>query len=140
MQAYLLDTNVLSETVRARPDPGVIQWLEGLAPQQLHVSVLTLGEIRKGALLASDPARSRKLLRWLDTELRDWFEDRVLGIDEAVSARWADLLARAGRPVPAIDSLLAATAAQHGLVMATRNVRDFEALPVGVFSPWVESA
>lgn len=136
MQAYLLDTNVLSETVRSRPDPGVVQWLEGLAPQQLHVSVLTLGEIRKGALLASDPVRRRKLLRWLDTELSAWFEDRVLGIDEAVSAHWAELLARAGRPVPAIDSLLAATAARHGLVVSTRNVRDFEGLGVEVWSPW----
>lgn len=136
MQAYLLDTNVLSETVRARPDAGVIRWLEGLAPQQLHVSVLTLGEIRKGALLAGDPVRSRKLLRWLDTELSAWFEDRVLGIDEAVSTHWAELLARAGRPVPAIDSLLAATAVRHGLVVATRNVRDFEGLGVEVWSPW----
>jgi predicted nucleic acid-binding protein len=60
----------------------------------------------------------------------------VLGIDETVSAHWAELLARAGRPVPAIDSLLAATAARHGLVMATRNVRDFDALGVEVMSPW----
>lgn len=140
MQGYLLDTNVLSETARARPAPQVLAWLNSLAPQQLHVSVLTLGEIRKGALRVDDPRRRDQLLHWLGVDLSGWFEDRVLSVDAGVAMRWAELLARAVRPLPAIDSLLAATAAHHGLVMATRNVRDFEPTGVGLLSPWEAEA
>lgn len=136
LTGYLLDTNVISETVRAVPDPRVMQWLDRLAPEQLHVSVLSLGEIRKGALAVADKRRRDKLLAWLHHKLPEWFEDRVLPVDAGVSERWADLMAKAGTPLPAIDSLLAATAAHAGLVVATRNVRDFERLDVKVFNPW----
>lgn len=136
LTGYLLDTNVISETVRAAPDPKVMRWLDSLEPEQLYVSVLSLGEIRKGALAVADKRRRDKLLAWLHNKLPEWFENRVLPVDAGVSERWADLLAKAGTPLPAIDSLLAATAAHAGLVVATRNVRDFERLDVKVFNPW----
>jgi hypothetical protein len=136
LTGYLLDTNVISETVRIAPAPQVMRWLDGMAPEQLHVSVLSLGEIRKGALMVADKRRRDKLLAWLHNKLPEWFENRVLPVDAGVSERWADLMAKAGTPVPAIDSLLAATAAHAGLVVATRNVRDFERLGVKVFNPW----
>lgn len=133
---YLLDTNVISETVRREPDAAVMRWLDSLAPEQLHVSVLSLGEIRKGALAVADKRRRDKLLAWLHNKLPEWFEHRVLPVDAAVCERWADLMVKAGSPVAAIDSLLAATAAQAGLVLATRNGRDFSRLNVPLFNPW----
>jgi toxin FitB len=135
-QAYLIDTNVISETVRAVPAPQVMQWLASLQPEQIFVSVLSLGEIRKGALAVADKRRRTKLLDWLHNTLPAWFDNRVLPIDAAVCERWAELMAKAATPVPAIDSLLAATASHAGLVMATRNVRDFARLDVKVFNPW----
>jgi predicted nucleic acid-binding protein len=97
---------------------------------------LTLGEIRKGIEAARDAARRRALLDWLETELPTFFTGRILPIDRAVADRWGRLLAAAGRPLPAIDSLLAATALEHDLVLVTRNVKDFAGLPVEVFNPW----
>lgn len=136
LQGYLLDTNVISETVRKIPAPAVMGWLDGLEPEQLYVSVLSLGEIRKGALAVADKRRREKLLAWLHDTLPEWFENRVLPIDAGVCERWADLLVAAGKPLPAIDSLLAATAAHAGLVVATRNVRDFSRMDIKVYDPW----
>ena len=136
LAGYLLDTNVISETVRARPDANVMRWLDSLQPEQLHVSVLSLGEIRQGALMVADAALRIKLLDWLENDLAQWFESRVLPQDEAVAAQWAALMAEATQPLPAIDSLLAATAACADLVVATRNVRDFDRMRVSVLNPW----
>lgn len=133
---YLLDTNVISETVRVAPSPEVMRWLDSLEPEQLHVSVLTLGEIRKGALAAADRRRREKLLAWLHDTLPAWFESRILPIDTGVCNCWADLLVKAATPLPAIDSLLAATAVQAGLLVATRNVRDFSRIDVKTYNPW----
>jgi predicted nucleic acid-binding protein len=133
---YLRDTNVISEAVRHEPDASIMCWLDSLEPEQLHVSVLSLGEIRKGALAVTDKRRRDKLLAWLHNKLPEWFEDSVLPVDAAVCERWADVIAKAGTPVRAIDSLLAATAVQAGLVVATRNGRDFSRLDVQVFNPW----
>lgn len=134
---YLLDTNVISETVRARPDDNVMRWLDGLPPEQLFVSVLSLGEIRKGALLVQDTGRRSRLLEWLENDLAQWFDNRVLPVDAQVAALWAALLAEANNPLPAIDSLLAATAKAANLTLVTRNVRDFERMQVNVLNPWV---
>jgi toxin FitB len=135
-RGFLLDTNVISETIRKLPEPAVMDWLDGVDAHQLHVSVLTLGELRKGVLLLADARRRERLSKWMETALPAWFDDRVLPIDAAVAARWAALLAGAGRPLPAIDSLLAATALHHDLVLVTRNLRDFSFAGLGVHSPW----
>ena len=136
LTGYLLDTNVISETVRAAPAPAVMRWLDSLEPEQLHVSVLSLGEIRKGALTVADKRRRDKLLAWLHDKLPEWFEDRVLPVDAGVCERWADLLAAARSPLAAVDSLIAATAVHANLVVATRNVKDFARMEVNVFDPW----
>ena len=95
-----------------------------------------LGEIRKGFEGISDEARRQSLIDWLETDLPTFFTGRILPVDSAVADHWGRLAAAAGRPLPAIDSLLAATALRHGLVLVTRNVKDFAGLPVQIFNPW----
>ncbi len=134
--SYLLDTNALSELRRKLPDPGVVGWFSQRPPATLYLSVLTLGEIRKGIEGVSDEMRRQTLLDWLETDLPTYFTGRILSIDGPVADRWGRLVAAAGRPLPAIDSLLAATALSHDLVLVTRNVKDFAGLPVQLFNPW----
>lgn len=134
--SYLLDTNVLSELRRRAPDPAVAAWVVARPASTLHLSVLTLGELRKGAETAADTTRRLALLDWLATELPAFFAGRVLPVDAQVADRWGRMLAAAGRPLPAIDSLIAATAAVHGLTVVTRNTRDFAALGVPLIDPW----
>lgn len=134
--SYLLDTNVLSELVRARPEPAVLSWFDSVPDDGLYISVLTIGEIRKGVELVADAGRKEKLRVWLEHTLPDWFEDRVLPVDEAVAGQWGRMLAEVNRPVPAIDSLLAATALQHDLRMVTRNAQDFGFPGLEVINPW----
>ncbi|HSB04577.1 MAG TPA: type II toxin-antitoxin system VapC family toxin [Thermodesulfobacteriota bacterium] len=134
--SYLLDTNILSETVRRNPNKAVITWLDQLPGEALYVSVLTLGEIRKGIEMLADRKRREKLRLWLEHELPEWFEGRVLTVDLAVADRWGRLLAEVGRPVPAIDSLLAATALHHELRLVTWNSDDFEYPGLEVINPF----
>ncbi len=134
--SYLLDTNILSETVRRSPNKPVITWLDQLPGEALYVSVLTLGEIRKGIEALADRRRREKLRLWLEHELPAWFEGRVLSVDLAVADRWGRLLAEMGRPVPTIDSLLAATALHHELRFVTRNSGDFEYPGLVVINPF----
>lgn len=135
---YLLDTNVLSELRRRVPDPKVVEWVERRPATTLHLSVLTLGELRKGIEALPPGERRRGLSDWLEVELTGFFAGRVLPIDVAVADRWGRLVAEAARPVPAIDSLLAATALTHGLVLVTRNVRDFGFSGLEVVDPWLD--
>lgn len=134
--SYLLDTNIVSETVRRNPNKAVIAWLDQLPGEALYVSVLTLGEIRKGIEALTDTKRREKLRLWLEHELPSWFEGRVLPVDLAVADRWGRLLAEMGRPVPTIDSLLAATALYHELRLVTRNSGDFDYPGLEVINPF----
>ena len=134
--SYLVDTNVLSELRRMAPNKAVQGWFAARPASTLFLSVLTLGEIRKGVEAVADAQRRMRLNDWLAADLPAFFTGRILGIDTAVADRWGRMVATAGRPLPAIDSLLAATAAQHGLVLVTRNVRDFAGLPVQLLDPW----
>ncbi len=134
--SYLLDTNIVSETVRRNPNRAVIAWLDPLPAEALFVSVLTLGEIRKGIEALPDKRRREKLRLWLEHELPAWFEGRVLPVDLAVADRWGRLLAEAGRPIPSIDSLLAATALHHELRLVTRNAGDFDYPGLQVINPF----
>jgi predicted nucleic acid-binding protein len=135
--SYLLDTNILSETIRKNPNRSVITWLDQLPGEALFISVLTLGEIRRGIEALSDKRRRETLRLWLEHDLPEWFEGRVLPVDLAVADRWGRLLAEAGRPVPTIDSLLAATALHHALRLVTRNERDFDYHGLEVINPFV---
>lgn len=137
--SYLIDTNVVSELRRKAPDNGVVAWFANRPAATLHLSVLTLGEIQKGIASVTDATRRQTLLDWLEIDLRTFFSGRILPVDAAVALRWGHLQGKAGRPLPAIDSLLAATALEHDLILVTRNVKDFADLPVQVFNPWASS-
>lgn len=134
--SYLLDTNIVSETIRRNPNKTLISWLDQIPGEALFVSVLTLGEIRKGVETLADKKRREKLRLWLEHELPTWFEDRVLPVDLAVADRWGRLLAEVGRLVPTIDSLLAATALHHELRLVTRNAKDFDYPGLDVINPF----
>jgi toxin FitB len=137
--SYLLDTNVLSELRRKTPNAGVVAWFAQRPASTLFLSVLTLGELRKGIDSMATADRRLALLDWLEADLPNFFTGRILLIDAAVADRWGRLLAVVRRPVPAIDSLLAATAAHHGLSMVTRNVRDFAYFGLDVINPWTNA-
>ncbi|QTD44971.1 type II toxin-antitoxin system VapC family toxin [Ottowia testudinis] len=133
---YLIDTNVLSELRKKQPDANVVAWMKERPRQSLFLSVLTLGEIRKGVEQLPDSARKLSLLDWLTVELPNYFVGRLLPVDADVADQWGHLSAKAGRPLPAVDALLAATALQHRLTLVTRNTRDFEGLGVDLLNPW----
>jgi predicted nucleic acid-binding protein len=135
--SYLLDTNIVSEIARPKPSAEVLEWLDAMPPTALHMSVLSIGEIRKG-VERLDPGRMKERLRlWLEQVLLAWLEDRILPVDHSVTDRWGRLLAAAGRPLAAIDSLIAATALTHSLRLVTRNTKDFADAPgIEIVNPW----
>lgn len=134
--SYLIDTNVLSELRRRDPDANVVRWLADRPSTTLYLSVLTMGELRRGVEALPEGNRKSRLLDWLETELASYFAGRILPVDAAVADRWGRLVAQADRPLPAIDSLLAATALAHGLTLVTRNLRDFQHPGLSVLNPW----
>ena len=139
MSGYLLDTNCVSEAVRLRPEPRVMSWLESTDEALLHLSVLTLGEIRKGVASLPQSRRRTSLESWLDSELRARFSSRILPVDLAIADRWGLLAATAknkGRALSTIDGLLAATAIHHNLTIVSRNDGDFAGMQVQVLNPW----
>lgn len=133
--SFLLDTDVLSEPRRPRPDRRVVTWLREQDPVQVFLSVLTLGEIATGAERRArrDPVAARSLSAWLSAARMD-YADRLLPVTADIAETWGRLAGR--RPVSVIDGLLAATALVHRLTLATRNVRDFEGLGVPLLDPW----
>lgn len=137
--SYLIDTNILSELRRKAPNAGVVAWFSKRPASSLYLSVLTLGELRKGVEGVADTERRMALLDWLEADLPNFFMGRILAVDTHVADRWGRIVAQAGRPLPAIDSLLAATAAHHDLSMVTRNVKDFANLGLNVINPWSET-
>ena len=140
MSGFLIDTNVLSEYNRpGGPDAGVKRWLETTDRQSQYVSVITLAEIQKGIELLAAGKRRIQLEQWLKQDLEAWFLGRILPVDREVAGRWASLVAqgaRAGRPLPTVDSLIAATALAYNLTLVTRNTRDFEGIDATLVNPW----
>jgi toxin FitB len=132
---FLLDTNVLSETRKRQTDEGVISFLSSAEPSALYLSVLSLGELRKGVALKkrSDPDAAKKIGAWVDG-LELTFADRILGIDMATAKLWGELSAQ--RPRPVIDTLLAATAIVHGLTFVTRNTGYVQDIRLKLLNPW----
>ena len=139
MNGFLLDINVISELIRPRPDPRVPAWVNSTDEELLFLSVLTLGEIRKGIVSVPDKIRKTRLETWTNRVLIPNFEGRILPVDQAIAERWGELtgaLALNGMPVPVIDGLLAATALQHNLTVVTRNTRHVRATGAAVLDPW----
>ena len=125
----------MSETRKRRPDPNVVEWLQAVDQAELHISVLTIGELTRGVAQhrRRDPQAAASLEHWL-RGIEDMFSDRVVPIDTAVATAWGHL--GAIRPLPVIDSLIAATALAHGHRVVTRNVEDFAPTGVVVVNPW----
>lgn len=134
--SYLIDTNVLSELRRREPDIRVQHWFADRSNNSLYLSVLTLGELRKGIAKMPASPRQEALLSWLEAELPRFFFGRILPVDALVADTWGQITAQTSRPLPAIDSLLAATAMTHRLTLVTRNVRDFQWPGLSVVNPW----
>jgi predicted nucleic acid-binding protein len=135
---YLLDTNVLSETRKRQPSPGVTEWISATPPDRLHVSVLTLGEIEQGIARIrgrGDQRQASAVERWL-RDVAAGFADRVLPVTLPVAAAWGRQQYR--QPLPVIDALIAATARVHGMTVVTRNVKDFELAGVEALNPFTE--
>jgi len=140
MSGFLLDTNCISEALRVKPDPNVGNWMQVVDQALLYLSVLTLGEIRKGLAQLAQGKRRAQLETWLEIELQARFAGRILPIDAATADRWGLLAAEAkrmGKPLSIVDGLLAATALHHNLTMVTRNVSDFKGFSIPVLNPWV---
>jgi toxin FitB len=135
----IFDTNVLSELVAARPDPNVVRWVEGLDPDQVYISVIAVGELKKGIEKLPGSRRKDLLDAWLREDLLVRFAGHILDIDTDTMLTWGELNARleaAGRPISAVDALLAATALQHRCTLATRNTAHFENAGVLLKNPW----
>lgn len=136
---YLLDTSVISELVAKHPNKRVVQWLDGVDPASVYLSVITIGELRKGIEKLPNSSRKDKLLNWLVNELLIRFEDRILALDVDVMMTWGELmgrLERSGRPLSAIDSLIAALALARSCCLVTRNEADFKDTGLTVINPW----
>ena len=135
----MLDTNVISEPSKPRPDEKVVAWLATTDEDRLHLSVGTLAELRFGLDRLPNAKRKRALAVWLANDLLARFERRILGVDIELGMIWGSVIARRerdGRPIEVIDALLAATAMQHRLTLVTRNTADFGKLPLTLLNPW----
>jgi len=137
--SFLLDTNVLSEGGKPRPEPRVMDWLASMDEEQLFLSVVSLAELRHGIERLDAGRRKAALDIWLTDQLPARFGERLLPVDEGTADQWGRIVASTqaqARPIGAMDAFLAATAAQHQLTLVTRNVADFEAAGVRLFNPW----
>jgi predicted nucleic acid-binding protein len=137
--SYLLDTCVISELASKRPELKVTRWIDSVEPESVYLSTVTVGEIRKGIEKARDPKRREALDAWLRDELLVRFQNRMVVLDVGVLLEWGALTGRLesrGIPMPAMDSLVAAAALHHHLVLVTRNEADFLNAGVELLNPW----
>lgn len=135
--SYLLDTNVISELVKHKPNERVVKWIDDINSEKLYLSVISIGEIRKGVAGIQEPRRQEKISQWLESELPDYFEERILNIDLKVADMWGQLQSKnKAYTLPAIDGLIAATAQVHNLTLVTRNTKDFNNVSIKIINPW----
>jgi predicted nucleic acid-binding protein len=136
---FLLDTNIPSELTRARPELRVVDWVDAQDNVSLHLSAISVGELRRGFTLLPQGRRRIQLEQWFQQYLLPLFADRVLSVTKSVGNRWGILGGECqlrGTPLNTADGLVAATALEHDLTVVTRNVKDFDQLGVTVFNPW----
>jgi len=136
---YLFEPCVISELVSKQPSVRVVEWVDSLDPDDVYLSVLTIGEIIKGIEKLPNSRRKTELQTWLKEDLLVRFRGKIIPVDTDVIMEWGILSAQVesvGKPMPAIDSLIAATAKANQLTLITRNVRDFEATGMKVLNPW----
>lgn len=136
---YILDTNVVSELVSRSANPKVLEWIGGIDQDSAFLSVITVGELKKGIEKLESSKRKKTLLSWLEEDLLVRFSQRILELDLSVMLVWGGLVARLekeGKPLPAIDSLLAATTLNTGFTLVTRNTKHFKHTKIAVLDPW----
>jgi predicted nucleic acid-binding protein len=133
---YLIDTNVISELAKPEPNPRVVEWFSKVANSSLFISVLTIGEIRNGIESLAPGKKKTKLLLWLEQDLLTWFGHNILPVSLEVAECWGFINARIKKYLPAIDTLIAATAVTHDLRVVTRNETDFYLPDVEVINPF----
>ncbi|MGA8172950.1 MAG: type II toxin-antitoxin system VapC family toxin [Methylocystis sp.] len=137
--SYLLDTNVLSEFQKPRPDEGALDRLRRLEEDELYISVVSIGEIRRGVALLAPGRRKSTLEHWLSFELLPRFEERTLDVTPHIAQAWGETMAEAKRlgvAISTLDAYLAATAQVHSLTLVTRNTKDFKAFNQKLLDPW----
>jgi toxin FitB len=140
---YLLDTCVISEIIKPQPDENILSWVQEKNEDSLYLSVLTFGEIEKGIEKALDSARKRKLQLWVEQDLKQRFENRIIPIDLEISARWGVIQGQAelvGKSMPVIDGLIAVSGLVHNCIVVTRNIADMEQSAVELLNPWSKRA
>jgi predicted nucleic acid-binding protein len=138
---FLLDTNLVSEWTKPRPNPGVVSWLADADEDRVFISVVTIAELRHGVERLAIGRRRKRLNEWIEGELLFRFDERILPIDAATADAWGRIVAHReglGRPIGTMDAFIAATAQVHKLTLATRNQTDFEASVAAVVHPWSE--
>jgi toxin FitB len=143
VKGFLLDTNIPSELTYPQPAPQVERCLERVNDEQLYFSVISMAEIWKGIAKLPDGKKRTQLQEWLASTLRPWFAGRILPVTEPIAermGRWAGEGEAKGRIVKMADGLIAATALEHDLTLATRNVKDFGGFGVPLFNPWEDSS
>jgi len=136
---YLLDTCVISELVAKQPNSNVLEWIDSVDSDGVYLSVITIGEITKGIEKLPTSKRKQDLSDWLENELLIRFQENLIELDVNILTQWGKLnahLETKGKTMPAIDSLIAASALERGLILVTRNVSDFEGTGVEILNPW----
>jgi predicted nucleic acid-binding protein len=136
---YLLDTCLISELAKSEPHKKVVDWVLRKNETSFYLSVLTFGELHKGVEKLPESKKKDELRIWIEYELKNRFHNRIIGIDMHVSVIWGKILCVAekkGKPMPAVDSLIAATGIAHDLTVVTRNITDMEQSGVRLLNPW----
>jgi predicted nucleic acid-binding protein len=131
---YLLDTNIVSAVRKKKAEPKVVTWVNSISSEHLFISVITIGEIKRGIEKVKDTKKQAELTLWLDQELRPWFGENILTIDLEIAEKWGQITS--SPTLPAIDSLIAATALAKNLTLVTRNSSDFSIPGLRVFNPY----
>ena len=139
---YLIDTNVVSETLKPRPERHVVDWIGGQMANDLFLASISLGELVRGVRRMRDRARRERFQRWIDYDLAAQFQGRILPFDRETAVIWGEIMGdgdRVGRPKPMADAQIAAVARRHGLTLVTRNTRDFVGMKVVLLNPWASA-